>query len=172
MRIRETLKLPLFYLLLLGAFAAWQAFFNLHLDRIGFNSMQIGALNAVFISTSALVVPFWGMLADKYGNYRVLLLLTSVCALMVFLIGETLTFYWMLVFVACYLSFSSTFRSSPGWHDHGFCEESFEDQLCPVQALGIGGLCSFFPGSGLFCTEKHECDFYHCCYTFSAAFNT
>jgi PPP family 3-phenylpropionic acid transporter len=98
--IRETLKLPLFYLLLTGAFAAWQAFFNLHLDEIGFSSMEIGALNAVFISTSALVVPFWGMLADKYGNYRVLLLLTIVCAVLVFLIGETLTFFWMLVFVA------------------------------------------------------------------------
>ncbi len=98
--IREPLKLPLLYLFLTGAFAAWQAFFNLHLDRIGYSSMQIGALNAVFISTSALVVPFWGMLADKYGNYRVLLLLTSVCALMVFLIGQTLIFYWMLVFVA------------------------------------------------------------------------
>ncbi len=98
--IREPLKLPLLYLFLTSAFAAWQAFFNLHLDRIGFSSMQIGALNAVFISTSALVVPFWGMLADKYGNYRVLLLLTSVCAVMVFVIGQTLIFYWMLVFVA------------------------------------------------------------------------
>lgn len=98
--IKETVKLPLFYLILAGAFAGWQSFFNLHLDNIGFSSMQIGVLNAVFISTSALVVPLWGMLADKYGNYRVLLLLTSVCALMVFLIGETLTFYWMLVFVA------------------------------------------------------------------------
>ncbi len=98
--IREPLKLPVFYLFLSFAFAGWQSFFNLHLDEIGFSSIQIGALNAVFISTSALVVPFWGILADKYGNMRILLLLSSVCALMVFLIGETLSFYWMLVFVA------------------------------------------------------------------------
>lgn len=100
MRIRDTLKLPLFYLLLTGAFAAWQSFFNLHLDRIGFSGMQIGALNAVFISTSALVVSFWGILADKFGNYRVLLLLSAACTLLVFLIGETFTFYWMMIFVA------------------------------------------------------------------------
>ncbi len=99
-RIREPTKLPLFYLFLSCAFAGWQSFFNLHLDEIGFSSMQIGALNAVFISTSALVVPFWGMLADKLGNYRILFLLSSVCAVLVFLIGETLTFHWMLVFVA------------------------------------------------------------------------
>jgi PPP family 3-phenylpropionic acid transporter len=98
--IREPLKLPLFYFLLSCAFAGWQSFFNLHLDEIGLSSMQSGALNAVFISTSALVVPFWGMLADKFGNYRILFLLSSVCAVLVFLIGGALTFYWMLVFVA------------------------------------------------------------------------
>ncbi len=97
--LRETLKLPVFYFMLAGSFATWQSFYNVHLDAIGFTSMQIGALNAVFISTSALVVPFWGMLADKFGNNRILLLLTSVCAVMVFLIGKTLAFQWMLVFI-------------------------------------------------------------------------
>jgi PPP family 3-phenylpropionic acid transporter len=98
--MREEYKLPVFYFLLTGAFAGWQSFFNLHLDGIGFSSMQIGAVNAVFISTSALVVPFWGMFADKYGNNRVLLLLSTVCALMVILIGKTLVFHWMIVFIA------------------------------------------------------------------------
>jgi len=97
--IREEYKLPVFYFLTLGAFAGWQSFFNLHLDGIGFSSMQIGLLNALFIFTSALVVPVWGMLADKYGGNRVLLLLTTVCALMVFLIGETQAFHWMVIFV-------------------------------------------------------------------------
>lgn len=97
--MREEYKLPVFYFLTLGAFAGWQSFFNLHLDGIGISSMQIGILNALFIFTSALVVPVWGMLADKYGGNRVLLLLTTVCALMVFLIGETETFHWMVIFV-------------------------------------------------------------------------
>ena len=98
--LREEYKLPVFYFLMLGAFASWQSFFNVHLDAIGFSSIRIGALNAVFISTSAIVVPLWGMLADRYGNNRVLLLLSLVCAVMVFLIGRTLTFHWMVVFVA------------------------------------------------------------------------
>jgi len=100
MRIREEFKLPVFHFFLTGAFACWQSFYNVHLDRIGFSSMQIGILSAVFISTSALVVPFWGMLADRYGNNRVLLLLTGVCAVVVFLIGETLQFHWMLLLIA------------------------------------------------------------------------
>jgi PPP family 3-phenylpropionic acid transporter len=98
--ISESYKLPVFYFLMASAFAGWQSFYNLHLDKIGFSSLQIGALNAIFISTSAIVVPFWGMIADKFGNNRILLLLSSVCALMVFLIGETLAFHWMVVFIA------------------------------------------------------------------------
>jgi oligosaccharide:H+ symporter len=99
-QIREEYKLPVLYFLVLGAFAGWQALYNLHLDLIGFSSVQIGILNAVFIFTSAVVIPFWGMLADKYGGYRILLLLSSVCALMVFLIGETFRFHWMLMCIA------------------------------------------------------------------------
>ncbi|RPI41619.1 MAG: MFS transporter, partial [Bacteroidetes bacterium] len=99
-QIREEFKLPVFYFLLNGAFASWQSFYNLHLDKIGFSSIQIGAINAIFISTSALVVPFWGMLADKYGNNRILLLLVSVCTLGVYLIGQTILFHWMVVFIA------------------------------------------------------------------------
>jgi len=97
--LREEYRLPVFYFVLNGAFASWQSFLNLHLDRIGFSSMQIGILGALFISTAALVIPFWGMFADKYGNNRVMLLLTSACALLVFLIGRTLSFHWMFVFV-------------------------------------------------------------------------
>lgn len=99
-KMREEFKLPVFYFLVLGAFAGWQSFYNLHLDGIGFSSMQIGILNAIFIATSALVVPFWGILADKFGSNRILLLLSAVCALMVLLIGETFKFHWMLMFIA------------------------------------------------------------------------
>jgi PPP family 3-phenylpropionic acid transporter len=98
--MREEYKLPVFYFLVFGAFAGWQSYYNLHLDGIGFSSMQIGILNAIFIATSALVVPFWGILADKYGGNRILLLLSMVCALMVFLLGETFKFHWMLMFIA------------------------------------------------------------------------
>ena len=90
--MREEYKLPVFYFMLLGAFASWQAFFNLHLDGIGFSSMQIGILNALFISTSAVVVPFWGMFADKFGGNRILLLMSVVCSTLGFFIESRQTF--------------------------------------------------------------------------------
>ena len=98
-KVRESIRLPVFYLLLAGSFAGWQSLYNVHLDGLGYSSMQIGILNAIFISFSALVVPFWGVLADKFGNNRVFFLLTSVAGLLMFLIGKTMAFQWMAIFI-------------------------------------------------------------------------
>ena len=51
-KVREHIKLPVFYLLLAGSFAAWQSLYNVHLDNLGYSSIQIGALNAIFIFMS------------------------------------------------------------------------------------------------------------------------
>ena len=97
--MKETTKLPLFYFLLYSAFASWMAFFNVHLSKLGFSGIQIGALNAVFISTSAFVVPFWGMIADRRGSNRTLLLLTALTAIIVFFMSYTTVFYGILTLV-------------------------------------------------------------------------
>ncbi len=94
--MKDTVKLPLFYFLMYSAFASWMAFFNVHLSNLGFTGFQIGTLNAVFISTSAIVVPFWGMQADRRGSYRILLLLTGLVAVLVYLMTYTTTYLAIL----------------------------------------------------------------------------
>ncbi len=97
--MKETVKLPLFYFLLYSAFASWLSFFNVHLSNLGFTGIQIGALNAVFISTSAVAVPFWGMIADRKGSYRTLLLLTILTAGIVYSMSFVTAFYTILALV-------------------------------------------------------------------------
>jgi PPP family 3-phenylpropionic acid transporter len=97
--MKESIKLPIFYFLMYAAFAAWVSFFNLHLDSLGFTGLQIGTLNALFISTSSFVVPFWGMMADKFGNNRIFLLLSTFCAIIVFLIGQSNIYLYIMLFV-------------------------------------------------------------------------
>jgi len=75
------------------------AFFNVHLSKLGFSGLQIGALNAVFISTSAVVVPFWGMIADRKGSNRTLLLLTALTAAIVFFMSYLTKFYGILALI-------------------------------------------------------------------------
>ena len=71
-------------------------FFNVHLSRLGFSGIQIGALNAVFISTSAIVVPFWGMMADRKGSNRILLLLSVLCVILVYSLTYTTAYFAIL----------------------------------------------------------------------------
>lgn len=97
--MQEPVKLRVFYFLLYSAFASWIAFFNVHLENLGFTGLQIGVLNSVFISTGIFVVPFWGMMGDKYGSNRIILLLTIVCGILVFFIGQTTTFTSIVVLV-------------------------------------------------------------------------
>jgi len=97
--VKETVKLPLFYFFLYSAFASWMAFFNVHLTKLGFSGIQIGALNAVFISTSAVVVPFWGMVADRRGSNRTLLLLTALCAVIVFFMSHVTAYFAIMALV-------------------------------------------------------------------------
>jgi len=122
--LREEYRLPVFYFLLNGAFASWQSFLNLHLDRIGFSSMQIGILGALFISTAALVIPFWGMLSDKYGNNRIFLLLCSACALLVFFIGQTYTFPAMVLLIFLISVFHQTAGAVVDGMAAGFVREN------------------------------------------------
>lgn len=75
------------------------AFFNVHLSKLGFSGLQIGALNAVFISTSAIVVPFWGMMADRRGSNRILLLLTALCTVLVYSLSFASSYLAILVII-------------------------------------------------------------------------
>jgi MFS family permease len=95
----ENFRIPVFFLLILGAYGAWQSLYNVYLDGIGFTSMQIGVLNAILISVSVLVIPFWGIMADRFGNNRVLLILTAACSVAVFLLGKVQLFHWMVFLI-------------------------------------------------------------------------
>ena len=101
--MREPIKLRVFYFLLYSAFASWLTFFNVHLQNLGFTGLQIGIANSVFISTSMFVVPFWGMMGDKYGSNRIILLLTVICTFLVFSIGQTTT-YSKIIFLIIFIS--------------------------------------------------------------------
>ncbi len=89
---REPVKLRVFYFLLYSALASWMAFFNVHLENLGFSGIQIGVVNSLFISTSILVVPLGGMLSDRYGANRILLILTLFSGIFIFFAGLTTTY--------------------------------------------------------------------------------
>ena len=105
--MREPVKLRLFYFLIYSALASWLGFFNVHLENLGFTGFQIGLANSIFISASIFVVPMGGMLADRFGSYRVLLVLTIVSGTLLYIIGTATTFLSIVILMTAMSVFQS-----------------------------------------------------------------
>ena len=58
------------------AFGCYQ---TVYLQEIGFSASQLGLLNALSSGVGILAVPFWGMVSDKIGSLRKVLVTLLVC---------------------------------------------------------------------------------------------
>jgi PPP family 3-phenylpropionic acid transporter len=99
LEVKESVKLSLFYFFTYSAIASWLAFFNIHLESLGFSGLRIGSVNSIFIMVSAFMVPFWGMIADLKGSYRILLILTTFCGFLIFALSFSESYVSVLLFV-------------------------------------------------------------------------
>ena len=73
--------LRLIYCLFFIQAGAWYSLFGLFLDRFGLNGLESGIIIGIFPVMMLLAMPFWGMVADKLGHKKALLitaLLTSL----------------------------------------------------------------------------------------------
>lgn len=81
-------KIKLIYFLVYSSLGVWISFFNVHLEQSGFSGFQIGILNAIFVSTSIVVIPLGGILSDRYGSYLVLLVLSIISGCLIYFLGS------------------------------------------------------------------------------------
>ncbi len=103
MPLTAPLTLSLFYLTSFAVLGVYLPYFNLYLEDLGFSGLQIGILSLLLPLSSALVPPLGGILADRLGRRRELIVLSSLSALLCFgLIPGVRTFGVMVVVVAAY----------------------------------------------------------------------
>ncbi len=86
------------------AFAFWRVFYNIYLDKIGLNGVEIGTINALFQGTIVVAVTFWGILADKQGIRPTMRYLLIISAIGLFFLGNVHLF-WILLFYMPILTF-------------------------------------------------------------------
>lgn len=96
-------KIKLIYFLVYSSLGVWISFFNVHLEQLGFNGFQIGVLNAIFVSTSIVVIPLGGILSDRYGSYLILLVLSIISGCLIYFLGS-LSGYVLIALVMFALS--------------------------------------------------------------------
>jgi MFS transporter, PPP family, 3-phenylpropionic acid transporter len=84
MRLPAPLALSLFYLTSFAVLGVYLPYFNLYLKGAGFSGPQIGIVSALLPLCSAIVPTVSGVLADRAGRRRGLVVLSSLLALLTF----------------------------------------------------------------------------------------
>jgi MFS transporter, PPP family, 3-phenylpropionic acid transporter len=91
-----------------AAFGCWLTFFNIYLkEKIGFNTSQIGVLSSILPFGTLIILPIWGMLADKFVRKRVFLVALFVSMVMINGILLINNYYLFILFLFLFGSFYS-----------------------------------------------------------------
>lgn len=103
MRLPAPLALSLFYLTSFAVLGVYLPYFNLYLEGLGFSGLQIGILTLLLPLSGALMPTFGGMLADRMGRRREVIVASSLLALLAFsLIPAVRTFPATVLVIAAY----------------------------------------------------------------------
>ncbi len=87
------------YLFLYMGFAVWRVFYNVFLEENQFTGAQIGVLNAVFQSGIFIIVPLWGLVADKQGIRPALRWLFIATAVLILFLGRIQIFGFLVLYL-------------------------------------------------------------------------
>lgn len=71
----------LIYFFAYASWSAWWPFFTLYLDKAGLSGVQSGVVASIAPVLMFIVQPFWGIIADRWGRKRLLILALILSAL-------------------------------------------------------------------------------------------
>ena len=103
MRISEANRVRILYFLVFCCTAAWLPIFADYLKGHGFTGIKIGLILAITPVLMFLVQPFYGMLADRLGYKKCLLLSSGLASISYALYLVDASFIW-IVFVTIFMS--------------------------------------------------------------------
>ena len=108
----QEIIIKIIFFLSYASFSAWLLFYNLFLkEYLGFSDSEVGIISGVQQINILLVLPIWGMLADKLGRRRILLivLFATLCLFYGFLFQNL--FFSFLIFTFIITLFYSPLSS-------------------------------------------------------------
>jgi MFS transporter, PPP family, 3-phenylpropionic acid transporter len=92
-------RLKALYIFLYMAFATWRVYYNVYLDEQHFTGVQIGIINALIQALIFIVVPVWGIIADKRGIRPTLRFGVLITGLLLLFLGNILNFWVLMVYI-------------------------------------------------------------------------
>ena len=85
------------YVVIYMAFATWRVFYNVYLEEHGFTGAKIGVINALIQATVFVIVPIWGVIADKKGIRPTLRITLFISGLFLLFLGNVLNFWTLII---------------------------------------------------------------------------
>ena len=98
-------RLKAIYLLLYMGFATWRVFYNVFLEANGFTGLELGTINALMQAAVVIVVPLWGIMADKRGIRPIMQIAAVFAASLIFFMGKVLFFPVLVGYLLLYTFF-------------------------------------------------------------------
>lgn len=99
MRISQSNIIRILFFLTAAAAASWLTFFNLFLkSHVGLSSSQIGIVIAIQQVNTLLILPVWGLIADRFGRKRILSITMFLTIFMLWGFMFQQTFLAVLIF--------------------------------------------------------------------------
>ena len=106
MRINQLFIIKLMFFLTAASAASWLSFFNLYLkNHVGLADGQIGVLIAIQQVNTLLVLPFWGMIADRFGRKNIFTLVVFLTIFMLWGFLFQKTFLALIIFTYIFTLF-------------------------------------------------------------------
>ncbi len=103
MPVRAPLALSLFYLTSFAVLGVYLPYFNLYLHALGFSGTEIGLISAILPLCGAVVPAAGGILADRWGRRRAIVILSTLLALLAFsLLSRTREFAGVALVVGAF----------------------------------------------------------------------
>jgi PPP family 3-phenylpropionic acid transporter len=108
MKISQSVVIRVIFFLTAAAAASWLSFFNLFLkNHIGLSDGQIGVVIAIQQVNTLLILPFWGMIADRFGRKNMLTLTMFIAVFMLWGFLLQKTFLAIILFVYIFTLFNN-----------------------------------------------------------------
>jgi PPP family 3-phenylpropionic acid transporter len=123
-----------------AAFGCWLTFFNIYLkENIGFTTSQIGVLSSILPFGTLLILPIWGILADKFVRKRVFL--TALFMSMILINGILFinNYYVFILFLFLFGSFYSPITPMLDTIALDYVEQSGKDSYGEIRLWASAG---------------------------------
>ena len=97
------------YFFYFAGFGIIATFLNVYYRDRGLSGVQIGILSSVLPLVAVVAAPMWGMISDRFGQVRKLLIMSGLSlGIAISGIGMADAFFWLVVFTAVYAFFDSS----------------------------------------------------------------